>query len=241
MKLCSIVPVKYNELMYESNIVMLLAHLSKNNPAYIANAVRHDNDCYKIMDNSVVELGSSFNMEELIKQAQCCLADEIVLPDVYRDGEKTIQKVIESIKWLRDNKYLGDFKLMAVCHGKNIDDFIKTFKTLNSMSEIDTIGIPRIICEWAGSRSFIADIFIQTDKEIHLLGCYDSLKELSTFKAEHLERIRSIDTSLPALLSLESNNAYKSRNGKTIDLFTGEINYDNYETILTTLKEDFDL
>lgn len=241
MKFCSIVPVKYNELMYGNEIVMLLAHLSKNNPAYVANAIKHDKDCYKIMDNSIVELGKSFNMEELIKQAQSCLVDEIVLPDVYRNGEETVQKVIESINWLRKNKYLGDFKLMAVCHGKDIHEFIKTFKTLNSMPEIDVIGIPRIVCEWAGSRGTIADIFTQTNKEIHLLGCYDSLRELSTFKAEHLERIRSIDTSLPALLSIETNNAYESRKSRKIDLLNDNIDYNNYVTILNTLKEDFNI
>ena len=82
---------------------------------------------------------------------------------------------------------------------------------------------------------------MQTDKEIHLLGRYDSLKELSTFKEEYLKRIRSIDTSLPALLSVETDNAYESRKGKVIDLIDGEINYDNYVKILTTLREDFNI
>ena len=241
MQFCSIVPTKYNELMYDSSVVMLLAHLSKNNPAYAINAIRHDGSCYKIMDNSIVELGKSFSMEELIAQAQCCLVDEIILPDVYKNGGETIQKIKESIEWLRENNYLGHFKLMGVCHGSDINDFIRTFKILNSMPEINTIGIPRIVCEWAISRGYIADIFMQTDKEIHLLGCYDSLKELSTFKEEYLKRIRSIDTSLPALLSVETDNAYESRKGKVIDLIDGEINYDNYVKILTTLREDFDI
>lgn len=241
MKLCSIVPVKYNELMYNSDMVMLLAHLSKDNPAYVMNAVIHDKNCYKIIDNSVVELGKAFSMQELLKQAQSCLADEIVLPDVYRDGKGTVQKVIESIEWLRQHMWLNEFKLMAVCHGNNVEEFTETFNTLNSIPEIDVIGIPRIICEWAGNRGSVADIFTQTTKEIHLLGCYDSFKELSTFKEEHLERIRSIDTSLPALLSTETDYAYENRNGRKIDLLKDSMNYDNYMMILDTLKEDFNI
>lgn len=229
MKFCSITPLNNCDLMYENDYVMLLAHLSKNSEKYASYARNNNN--YKIMDNSIIELGSAFNMQDLINEAIKCDVDEIILPDEFTEGEETVKRVKESIKWLKENNYLGKFKLMAVCHGKNMDEFFNCFCRLNDIPEIDVIGIPKVVSQWMLSRVKMAECFATlTNKQIHLLGCYYSLNEIKELSKD--TKIRSMDTCMPALLSIYNMDTFDNRNGKKIDLETATVNLNNYKKIM---------
>lgn len=228
MKFISIVPITMQNELFNQYTVMLLAHLSKKYPDYVKQAREYDG--YKIMDNSIIEVGEAFTMEGLIEEAIKCDVQEIILPDVFNDGPATVQKVKESIKWLKKNNYLGKFKLMAVCHGRDEEELDNTFKSLNNIPEIDVIGFPKILSTWMGFRVNIAGFYAtQTDKEIHLLGCWDSLEE---YKDQDLGLIRSTDTCMPALLAKYKMDVWDYRKGKKIDLENDEINIDQYRKIL---------
>ena len=67
MKLCTIVPLNQKEWMNNRPYTMLLAHLSKTERSYGRWASQLNS--YKIMDNSIIELGEAFTLEELLKQA----------------------------------------------------------------------------------------------------------------------------------------------------------------------------
>lgn len=239
MVLCSIVPVRYSSFMYHDRpLAMLLAHLTSDS-SYVAQALINDN-CYKIMDNSLIELGEAFGINDVLEAADKCLADEIILPDVFQDGDATVEVVKESIDWLRAAGRLHDYHLMAVCHGKDMEEFTRTFKALASIKEIDTIGIPKIVCSWAKTRAVFAELFATTRKEIHLLGVYDSFKELGTFRPEDLSSIRSVDTCMPALFaSTGETDVFASRNGATIDLIKGDIDIFDYQKIIDELHNTF--
>ena len=233
MKFCSITPLKNTDLMYENEYVMLLAHLSKKSD-YYADFARKNNN-YKIMDNSIIELGEAFSMQDLVNEAIKCNVDEIILPDVFEDGEKTVKVVKESIEWLRDNNLLGKFKLMAVCHGKGPKELDDTFTALNNIPEIDVIGVPKVLTTWITSRVKSAEhMTTQTNKEVHLLGCWDSLKELKEITDGC--KIRSIDTCMPALLSIYDMNTFDDRNGKKIDLETAEVDINKYRKIMNEIN-----
>lgn len=233
MKFCSITPLKNAELMYEKEYVMLLAHLSKKSDYYADLARKNKN--YKIMDNSIIELGSAFSMEELVKEALRCKVDEIILPDVFKDGPATIEAVRHSIRWLKEHRMLGYFKLMAVCHGKDKQEFFKTFKTLNSMDEVDVIGVPKVTSTIVKSRVELAEhIALLTRKEVHLLGCWYTLRELKELSSN--TPIRSIDTCMPALLSIYNMETYDDRNDKRIDLEEDEVNLENYRRIMKEIN-----
>lgn len=234
MKFCSITPLKNTDLMYENDYVMLLAHLSKKSDYYSCFARKKRN--YKIMDNSIIELGEAFSMQDLVDEAIKCDVDEIILPDVFQDGPKTVVLVKKSIQWLYDHNLIGKFKLMAVCHGKNLDELFYTFKELNNIPEINTIGIPKVLTTWINSRVFFAEIVTYlTNKDIHLLGCWSSLKELKELSAN--SRIRSVDTCLPALLSIYNMKTFDDRWGRVIDLEKTEVNIDNYRKIMADVNK----
>jgi len=233
MKFCSITPLKDVDLMYENEYVMLLAHLSKIDERYVTFA--QNSKRYKIMDNSIIELGSAFSMEDLINEAVKCKVDEIILPDVFQDGPKTIEAVNNSIQWLKDHGLIGHFKLMAVCHGNDIIELIDTFKKLIKIPEVDVIGIPKVITTWTKNRVEWADYMAHfTDKEIHLLGCWENLNEIKQIKPE--TKIRSMDTCMPALISIYNMRTFDNRKGRKIDLEKDEVNIEKYRKVMKNIN-----
>lgn len=243
MKICNIVPLKYSYLMYQQDIVMLLCHLAKDYDKYAKEA--RDSKNYKIMDNSIIELGEAFTLEDLIKEARKCKVNEIILPDVFQDGKATLSLVKDSINYLKDNDILGEFKLQAVCHGKTIDEFKSSFKALNMIKEIDVIGIPKVLTKTFGNRCSLYDIFKNTDKEIHLLGCWDSFNELKILPNEAFNKIRSLDTCLISILSQKGNDVFNTdRPKKSIDFNKTKVNVSNYykmnEQLTNFIKDQTD-
>lgn len=230
---CSITPLKNAELMYEQHYVMLLAHLAEKSKKYVDLAKSHKLN-YKIMDNSIIELGESFSMERLVKQAERCGADEIILPDVFQNGNKTVKSVKESIKWLKDNGYLGKFKLMAVCHGRDTEEFKKCFEKLNEIKEIDTIGIPKVLCRWCGNRDELCYIYCHSCKQIHLLGVASTMTELKLLAKTNF--VRSVDSCMPSLLTIQNKKWNECRDG-TIDLMKEKVDVVKYHNMMNEIKE----
>ena len=244
MKFCSITPVGNAELMYEEDVVMLLAHLAEKNDEYVCNAFHSKK--YKIIDNSIIEMGRSFSMKRLVAQAVRCRADEIILPDEFENGSLTIEKTIKSIRWLKRKGLIGKFKLMAVCHGRTLEEFKACFKLLNLITEIDVIGIPKITQKWCGNRGELAGVFLDSQKEIHFLGCYDSLEELLLLRSNPraFSKVRSIDTCLPSLLAMEGKGCWESREGKKIDLekdLMSKEELHRYRQIIFSVKKEMRL
>lgn len=220
MYVCSIMPKGTYHLMYEEPIVMLLTHLVEKDSQYAELALEHS-EAYKILDNSLIELGGALSMDRLMAAADKVKADEIILPDVFRDGEATIKSTKEAIQWLKDHNRLGDYKLMAVCHGITQEVFKECFDALNDMPELDVIGIPKVMSsfDWVvgRSRASLYDIFKKGDKEIHFLGSWYQLGELLTMPKKVYNRVRSCDTCLFALDVIQNIDFFTDRNG-TIDL-----------------------
>lgn len=221
MNICSICPVNKSYLMYEeSPMVMLLTHLVEKYPSYVEEALKHP-DTYKILDNSLIELGGALSMDRLVSAAEKVKANEIILPDVFKDGEATIQSTINAINWLKEHNLLGKYKLMVVCHGTTKEAFKKCFDTLEAMPEIDVIGIPKVMASmsWVKGRNRkdLKDIFMNSSKEIHFLGSWYNLGELLDLGKDVWNRVRSADTCLPSLDVIQGLGFYDDRIG-TIDL-----------------------
>lgn len=239
MKFCSIVPIKNLELVNDRPYNMLLVHLCKY-PKYVEWAKNLIG--YKILDNSLIEMGSACSLEELMEYASLCQADEIILPDVFTQGEETCKLANHYVNELTElkRKYpLKKFpKLMAVCHGVNKKEFEESFKKLSKIAEIDVIGIPKVVSSWCGNRSELFEIYSKSNKEIHLLGCWNSLDELKSFDKNMKKRIRTIDTCLPSLVSLYGDDPFKERDhSRTIDLINDDINLKNYNKIINMVDD----
>lgn len=221
MNICSICPVNKAYLMYEdSPMVMLLTHLVEKYPSYVEEALKHP-DTYIILDNSLIELGGALSMERLIDAAKKVYADEIILPDVFMDGKATYESTLKSIEWLKEHKELGSFNLMAVCHGTTEEEFKECFDKLNSLEEITTIGIPKVMSSmpWVKdkNRKSLYNIFKDTHKQIHFLGSWYNLSELLNLGTAVWNKVRSADTCLPSLDIIQGLGFNEDRNG-TINL-----------------------
>lgn len=233
MKLASIVPVKNIQRTFDGQFAMMLTHLKDYYPKC------NNKQCYKIMDNSLIELGGAVTIEDVWGAALQCNADEIILPDVFQNCDATLLKVMESINWLKDHNKLRAFRLMAVCQGSTIKDFERCFKALESIPEIHCIGIPKVVEKLhPEGRPHFEYLWGGSSKAIHLLGCWTSLDECRRYRRPQL--IRSIDTCIPALNSMNIDGKFDAWSARTklrtIDLIKDEIDETNYNVILYNLK-----
>ena len=240
MEVCSICPRNGWEWMYEKPMVMLLTHLVEKYPEYAELAANRDPSIYAMLDNSIVEMGSAFSMDRIYNAAKLIGADEIILEDDYPNGPGTIEAIARSIKWLKDNNHIGEFKLQAVCHGQNEEEFVKTFNYINSIPEIDVIGIPKVLSKWCGDRASLAKYFLNTDKEIHFLGNWFQLGEFLRLPPEVKAKVRSADTCMFALSVIQDKDFYEDRDG-TIDLEAnyGVLTKEAYDSLLDRFEGEF--
>lgn len=222
MKIASIVPVKNIEHTFDNSYAMMLTHLKDYYPQ---TAIQQRNNCYRIMDNSLIELGGAVDIDQVYEAAKQCQAHEIILPDVFRDATKTRQSIYDALDKLSKKGRLYDFRLMAVCQGSTVEEFVNCFKSLCCFPEIHTIGIPKVAeTLLPAGRPGFEYLWQNCPKEIHLLGCWTSLNEMRQYK--NPAAIRSCDTCIPALLTVnEKFNTWGNRPAKTIDLLQDDISY----------------
>ncbi len=242
MYLCCINPKNAWSWMYRGSVVMLLTHLVEKYPEYVSLALEHPNT-YKILDNSLIELGGALSMDRLIAAADCIKADEIILPDVFKNGPATATEARKSIEWLKDKGLLGKYKLMAVCHGNNFNEWEQCFNNLKNMPEIDVIGVPKVTSTWLPERSreCLYKYFKDTEKQIHFLGSWYTLKEITNIEEEVFHKVRSVDTCLPSLYAIQNKHVWEDRDG-TIDLEKAyeELTVEKYDAVLLEYEKELD-
>lgn len=240
MKLVSITPKNGWSWMFEQPIAMCLTHLVQRYPEYAEMIRNRPKDCFCILDNSIVELGESVTFKEIFDAADKVQANEIILRDAYPNGPRTIERIKEDIQYIRDNGLVGKYNIMAVCHGENEKDFRATFDYINSIPEITTIGIPKVLSRWCGDRASLSDIWMNTNKEIHLLGSWYTLAELIRLPENIRLKVRSCDTCLPALNVIQNIGIYDTRNG-TIDLEKDypELTKEKYNKMIDSFYKEY--
>lgn len=240
IKLASITPIKDFYLSLEGDgPIMLLTHLVHRFPEYAEQARNYKG--YKILDNSLIEMGSALNLTTVLEAAEKVDADEIILPDVFRDSGATFKAIGQALGELslyyKENPGTKKYKIMAVAQGEDEEAFKECFMLISLMPRVDVIGIPKAV----KNRATMASLFLTTDKEIHFLGCPESLGELILMGPVLRNRIRSIDTCIPALNSSFTSHAWAARpKDRTIDLVNDRVNLDNYVAIMKEVEDTLD-
>lgn len=241
IKLASITPVDDFDLSLEgSGPIMLLTHLVHKYPEYTKRARRYKG--YKILDNSLIELGAALELKTVLDAATKVDADEIILPDVFKDAERTlkaVRKALEELKeFYKNNPGAKKYKIMAVAQGATLYDFKQCFRAFSDdYPEVDVIGVPKAVKE----RADLKDLYNSSNKEIHFLGCPESLDELKKM-GDLVHRIRSIDTCIPALNSGFTDDAWAKRPiDRTINLEKDRVNRTNYKKIMDEVNNFFTL
>lgn len=213
MQMASIVPQNFLNLTAESNFHMALAHLVGEDgyEEYTEFFKNRKEGAFCILDNGVIE-GSPMPIETIIEKALLIGANEIVLPDAYKDAAKTIKMVDKALKVLltKFGAHNWPFSLMVVPQGDTEETWLDCAKILlEEYGEyIDTIGIPKHLIDTVGNRDArlyaISNLAEKVDLEgyaIHLLGCWKTPLEVLTIAKASEQRIiptvRSCDSAIP--------------------------------------------
>jgi hypothetical protein len=210
MELSYEIPIKYlNKLGAYTDIDFCLAHLALSNPVYLS--YYRPSLKYKICDNSAFEMGAPMPFDSVLKAAHLLNADEIVCPDSFKNGQKTIDTTAEFIDYLKNIGELGKFKLMGVVQGSDMVDWHNCLNYMNNEPEINVIGFSYVGCSAFDSNLMDARIkavhasmtLSKVVKPIHLLGIGANPLELRYY--EPSSSIRSCDTSIPVVEGLAGN------------------------------------
>lgn len=228
MQIINIFPLGNISLEYTQPMHMFLTHMVEKYPAYEA-AARNVGG-YKILDNSLIELGGAVDLDRVLAAAEKIHADEIILPDVFQDGPATVKAVQDALQYLTKMwpKRNWPFKLMAVAHGKDVEEWYECYKELMTMPDIDVIGIPKVCSKMhpKGRPFFVNEMCNLYGKPHHLLGMWYSFTELAEYT--NLERIRSCDTVLLGFMAKYGIHVLGVRpDGFTVDLENDVIDYNH--------------
>jgi hypothetical protein len=229
MKLINIFPLGNLGMHHSQDMHMFLTHLVEKYPFYakFARSVKG----YKILDNSLIELGGSVELQRVLDAAAHIDADEIILPDVFCDGTATVRATQAAIQELRTIYPDGNFpyKIMAVAQGKDEKEWYECYKFLVNDPYIDVVGIPKVLAKKhpQGRPYFVNNLCELDKKPHHLLGLWYSTNEFNEYK--HIDDIRSCDTVLLGYMAKHGLRADGVRpDGHTVDLENDVINYDNF-------------
>lgn len=175
-------------------------------------------DCneYKILDNGAFELGESQLFADVLRKGVDICANEVVLPDKFRDGNTTIKMVrkgLQTFRKLKKHQIIPTdkrFKFMAVPQGETLQEWMDSYKKLGNMTKVHVIAINRDSAKFFGSRLELLDFLdrsrmIFPDKEYHLLGMQDHIGELLGVQ-ENYPWVRSIDSCFPYLIARDVAN-----------------------------------
>lgn len=235
MQLINIFPLGNICMEYTQDMHMYLTHMVEKYPIYVATAQVARG--YKILDNSLIELGGAVDLERVLNAAKVINADEIILPDVFQDGPATVKAVRESLQYLTDKWPNRDwpFKLMAVAQGRDKEEWYECYQELLEMPDVDVIGIPKVLAKMhpGGRPHFVNELCDLGRKPHHLLGLWYSMTELQEYR--DLEMIRSCDTVLLGYMAKHGMSIYGVRpDGFTVDLENDVIDY-------TQIKNDLSM
>jgi len=176
---------------------------------------------YIILDNGAYE-GELLDLKSLLELAKSVNANEIVLPDVFQDANKTVQsyKQILVTKELPDN-----CKYMLVPQGKNLAEWFTCFEQINNIWDKSkyewVLGIPKWLAkDDPGVRAEILTVlgYRGFKQPIHLLGCngMPEIRKIVDVLKRRVAKVRSIDTSYPIKLAQAGKKLTYSSNEKVV-------------------------
>lgn len=197
MKAALIPPKGLEARMYQGSLIMGLAHLVRS-PSYLRSlqAAVQDNR-FVILDNGAAE-GEPVSNEGLQEAARLIGAKEVVLPDVMRDAQGTVDA---ATRYLKELGPAVGVEYMAVAQGTTFDEVKKYIDQFKLYGPIATIGLPRLLVDY--NRSMRIDLANWMLSEfgkrynIHFLGTNPAWPREVYYAARYAPHVRSVDTSMP--------------------------------------------
>ena len=160
-----------------------------------------------IVDNGVFDLGESLGPDDLVRAARAVRAEEIILPDVMRDGPATVQaadRQPHEILELSD-----EFRLCAVIHGADDAEWRRCYDHFASAGtpapsrSLPPAGRNRAAScarNRAAATRYLADHGLVDPARIYRLLGLGRTGHLELFEQREHEWISSVDCAAPVLL-----------------------------------------
>lgn len=202
----------FNDVQKTTDIDYALVHLLEQDYEYFSlfkKAVQKGREV--ILDNSIFELGESFNSDQYLKWINELRPTWYIIPDVLEDVGGTIAKTATWNGKYRNQAY---GKTIGVVQGSSYNEIVDCYEYLDNVAEVDMIAIsfdysyytrsfphPNKYISWMNGRAkllgdLVKDGIINTSKKHHLLGI--GLPQEGTMYS-HYPWIYSIDTSNPCV------------------------------------------
>jgi len=200
-----------------------------------------------ILDNSVFELGESFNIDDYIKWIDKLKPTEFIIPDSLDNIEITVNNISN----FASKKFYNKSIKIGVVQGKTHKEMIDCYDHHLHSKNIDKIAIPfhsasypnitdnKFYNEMMGRVNFMKIIFqkFHNKKKLHLLGIAlpNELAHYKKFKSKS-KIIESIDTSNPIVHGLhnikyDEYGLNEKLSIKLVDLFETKIEQNQMDCI----------
>ena len=211
-KFAPVVPMPVARVLWDADYLggyhLLLAHDVVSSPTiqaayqqlYGYDVPRKFQDSCVIMDNSVVELGETFNFEDCLTAANTVNADYLVAADCFLDHVATMKRSTEFLnKFAAQVEFAAKLKLMGVVQGSTLDECMECAGMYARNTWFGAIAVPRCLTPVLGSRMQvlmqIQKRFAGRFKNIHMLGFSDNL--IDDVCCARLPFVSGIDSAAP--------------------------------------------
>jgi len=214
MKLALIPPISLRHTAVQSRYHLVLPQLLEARDEYFAmyyTIAKEIPGNFIILDNGEAE-GAQVDFETLISYAAELDADEVVLPDVMKDAQRTIHRIEEFLQWYDNSEWGGGRRrnFMFVAQGTTYEEVQSMMGEVMEDKEmsknISAVGIPRHLVETLNDNQarvelayYFHERYSNSDYApvaIHFLGASPVYVE----EVGDLQSIgigRGMDTSLP--------------------------------------------
>lgn len=201
--------LQYNDYCYA------LVHLFEQYPEYynFYKTAKDIHDKCVYLDNSIFELGHSFDPGKYSDWIAKLEPNVYIVPDVLEETNETIKKYYNFVEKYPDLPG----KKMGVVQGKTYDDLVRCYSYMSEYADIVAIsfdysyylstgiGQNKLARYASGRQKFIQDLINENrwnwNKPVHLLGCALA-REFSYYVDKNIYNIVSCDTSNPVVASM---------------------------------------
>lgn len=190
-----------------------LVHLFETNKEYFKafkNAVESGRDV--ILDNSIFELGTSFNHDRYAYWINQLKPTWYIVPDVWKDGPATTEMFFEFFAAHPKETLCG--KVIGVAQGHTLDEVVQCYKAIephcdmiafnfdfSSYATEPKVGVPKRLLMSLGRFKMLQDLqalgVVNIYKPHHLLGC--GVPQEICWYPTSWSWVRSMDTCHPVM------------------------------------------
>lgn len=251
MKIATILPTSHLHMEAESDYHMCLAHLMGNSEYRKFFEWQAARGAHVIMDNGVVETGMPLPAHKLFELAAASGITEMTLPDEINDRMLTFHLHENALKLQSEYYHRLDVekipesiqKVMLIPQGCTQNDWTYSVMDMLRLARkyshtVSAVGISKFCVGelmFSSRLEALASVpqLIESDLNIHLLGCPGSPTEIMRIANRFGERIRGVDSGLPVFYTLVGQElTYRSERPQSMELDFDHKFEDQHESLL---------